>query len=139
MGETGQSWQRRFEALPEQAAAARRWTRARVELHDAEQIVGELFIALLGTVPDAITLTLSTAGTRVRITATGPVELPVSRTHGPGRHIVRALSRVSGITPDGRGLWAQLTTEGAKASEDSSSTGARRRRTAPRRRGDVRA
>ena len=108
MHAAGQSWQRTFKALPEEARAARRWVRARVEHQDAEQIAAEMFAAVLGSGPDLITMTVSTAGSRVRLTAVGPEDLPVLQTHGPGRRIIAALSAHSGVTTDGCGLWAQL-------------------------------
>lgn len=111
MPETGQSWQRTFKGLPDQARAARKWARGRVEHGDVEQVIGELFAAVLGAGPDLITVTVSTAETRVRLTAVGPDDLPARHTHGPGRRIVAALSVRSGVTADGCGLWAQLTTE----------------------------
>ncbi|MFH8530445.1 hypothetical protein ACH4GE_18745 [Streptomyces tendae] len=112
MPETGQSWQRTFKGLPDQARAARKWGRERVEHADVEQVLGELFAAVLGSAPDLITVTVSTAGDRLRLTAVGPEDLPARHTHGPGRRIIAALSARSGVTPDGCGLWAQLTTEG---------------------------
>lgn len=112
MAESGQSWQRTFKGLPDQGRAARRWARDRVGTNtDVEQVLGELFAAVLGAGPDLITVTVSTAGTRVRLTAVGPEDLPARQTHGPGRRIVAALSTRSGVTADGCGLWAQLTTE----------------------------
>ncbi|MFD7994560.1 hypothetical protein [Streptomyces mexicanus] len=111
----GQSWQRTFKGLPEQARAARKWARARVGPapveQDVEQVAGELFAAVLGSGPDVITVTVSTAGDRVRLIATGPEELPARHTHGPGRAVITGLSNLSGVTPDGRGLWAQLRAE----------------------------
>ncbi|MGC0427598.1 hypothetical protein RKD32_003953 [Streptomyces sp. SAI-195] len=111
MPETGQSWQRTFKGLPDQARAARKWARARVEHVDVEQVLAELFAAVLGSGPDLITVTVSTAGDRVRLTAVGPEDLPARLTHGPGHRIIAALSVRSGVTADGCGLWAQLTTE----------------------------
>lgn len=111
MAETGQSWQRTFKALPEQARVVRRWVGARITHEDAPLVAHELFIALLATEPADVEMTLSTAGARVRITATGPIELPLRITHGPGHPIIAGLSVSSGITPDALGLWAQLTKE----------------------------
>jgi hypothetical protein len=111
MADSGQSWQRIFKGLPEQARAVRQWTRARVEHVDAEQVANELFVAVLGGAPLEVELTLSTADTRLRITARGPAELALRHTYGPGRRIISALAALSGETPDGRGLWAQLTKE----------------------------
>lgn len=106
--DTGQSWQRSFKALPIEAQRARRWARARVDHADVEQVIGELFVAVLGSGPDLITVTVSTGGDRVRLTATGPEDLLARDTHGPGRRIVDGLSARSGVTPDGCGLWAQI-------------------------------
>jgi hypothetical protein len=107
----GQSWQRAFKGLPDEARAVRQWTRGRLAHPDSEQVANELFTAILGSRPDVITVTLSTAGRRLRITATGPAELPARLTHGPGRQIIRALSALSGVTPDSRGMWALLVEE----------------------------
>lgn len=109
----GQSWQRAFKGLPEEARAVRQWTRGHLAHPAAEQVVNELFVAVLGTRPDIVTVVLSTADTRARITATGPTELPVRHTHGPGRRIITALSALSGVTPDHCGLWALLPKESA--------------------------
>ncbi|WP_053913647.1 hypothetical protein [Streptomyces sp. TP-A0875] len=111
MAESGQSWQRTFKGLPDQAGSARRWVRGCVDHVDAEQVVGELFGAVLGAGPDLITVTVSTAGDRIRLTAVGSEDLPARHTHGPGRRIIDALSDRCGVTTDGCGLWSQLTTE----------------------------
>jgi hypothetical protein len=108
MRATGQSWQRTFKALPVEARAARRWVRARVEHPDSEQVAAELFAAVLGSGPDLITVTASTAGDRVRLAVVGPEDLPALHTNGPGRQIIDSLSAQSGVTPDGCGLWALL-------------------------------
>ncbi|MCW5252255.1 hypothetical protein [Streptomyces sp. SHP 1-2] len=107
----GQSWQRAFKGLPQQAGTARRWAGSRAGHADAEQVLGELFAAVLSAGPDLVTVTVSTAGSRVRITVTGSERLPARLPSGLGRTIVAALSARSGTTPDGCGLWAQLTTE----------------------------
>ncbi|MGW0134814.1 hypothetical protein [Streptomyces sp. NPDC003299] len=106
--DAGSSWQKTFKALPEQARAARRWARGHVDRSDVEQVVAELFVAVLGSGPDMVTVTVSTAGSRVRLTATGPEDLAARHTHGPGRTIIDGLSARSGVTPDGCGLWALL-------------------------------
>lgn len=108
---SGQSWQRTFKGLPEQGAAVRLWVRARVDHVDAALVTHELFIAVLATSPAAIDLTLSTAGPRVRISATGPAELPLRHAYGPGHAIISGLSTLCGIASDARGLWALLTKE----------------------------
>lgn len=107
-GQSGQSWQRAFKGLPEEARSVRQWTAARAEHPSAAQVAHELFVAVLGAAPDLVELTLSTAGERVRITATGPDPLPLRHTHGPGRRIITGMSALSGTTSDARGLWAQL-------------------------------
>ncbi|MHC3391282.1 hypothetical protein ACLQ2E_17780 [Streptomyces lavendulocolor] len=111
MPETGQSWQQAFKALPEEAARVRAWAGGRVQHIDAPLVAHELFVAILGTRPDVIEMTVSTAGTRARITATGPTELTALHTHGPGLAIIAGLSRHSGVTTDACGLWAQLRVE----------------------------
>jgi hypothetical protein len=106
--DAGQSWQRTFKALPIEARAARRWVRTRADHPDAEQVAAELYVAVLGSGPDLITMTVSTAGNRIRLAAVGPEDLDTSHTHGPGRCIIDNLSAHSGITTDGCGLWALL-------------------------------
>ncbi|MFF8290412.1 hypothetical protein ACF068_14455 [Streptomyces sp. NPDC016309] len=108
MPETGQSWQQAFKALPEEAAQVRAWVGSRVQHIDAVVVAHELFVAILGTRPDVIEMTLSTAGARARITASGPAELHALHTHGPGLAIIAGLSRYSGVTTDTRGMWAQM-------------------------------
>lgn len=111
MVDRGQSWQRTFKGLTSQGRAVRQWTYARIDHPDAVQIAHELFVTVLNGSPDVIEMTLSTAGGRVRITALGPQELPVRHSHGPGRCIIAALSALCGTTPNGCGMWAQLTKE----------------------------
>lgn len=111
MVESGQSWQRTFKGLPEQTRAVRLWVRMRVDHVDAVLVTHELFIAVLATNPADIELTLSTAGPRVRISATGQTELDLRHAYGPGHPIIAALSTLTGITSDARGLWALLTKE----------------------------
>ncbi len=108
MPETGHSWCRAFEAVPASAPAVRRWTRDRTTRVDAPAIAHELFAAVLTTEPDAVEMTLSTAGARARITAHGARGPLVWLVDEPGRRIVAALSRQSGFTHDARGLWADL-------------------------------
>lgn len=104
----GRSWQRAIPAEPAQAAAVRAWAHERTGHPDAQQLAGELFIAVLVTMPQAVTMTVSTAGRRARITASGTRPLPLHALHGPGRRIIAHLSAVHGVTPDGAGIWAEL-------------------------------
>lgn len=110
MSESGHTWQRAFKARPAEAAAVRSWTSGRAMHLDAPLVAHELFVSVLGTQPDAIDMTISTAGRRIRITAEGPIELTPRHTHGPGWQIVSALSLRTGVTPDCCGLWALLRT-----------------------------
>lgn len=108
MPETGRTWQKPFKGLPREAWKVRRWTAARVDSPDAVLVAHELFVAVLGTRPDTVEMTLSTAGRRIRITATGPLPLALHHSHGPGSRIVAGLARITGRTPDARGVWAEL-------------------------------
>ena len=111
-GQSGQSWQRAFKGLPEEARAVRCWTSERVSHASAPQVAHEMFLVALACSPDSIEVTLSTAGARVRITVMGPCEIPLKYVYGPGRRIIYALSDgLSGTTNDGHGLWAQLAKE----------------------------
>ncbi|WP_307663268.1 hypothetical protein [Streptomyces sp. V1I1] len=107
-----------FKGHPAEAARVRQWTRGRLTHDDAPAIANELFIAILGSRterrPDVIEMTISTAGSRARISATGYRPLPVLQIHGPGALIVNQLSHSSGVSIDGSGLWAQLRPEVAK-------------------------
>jgi hypothetical protein len=108
MSETGATYRRPFKGLAIEAAEVRAWTRLRLRTHhpDAPQIANELFVAILASGADMVEMTLSTAGNRLRITATGPAPLPLRHSHGPGWRIVHGLSRTSGTTEDDCGLWA---------------------------------
>jgi len=108
MSETGTTYRRTFKGLPIEAAEVRAWTRTRTNHPDAQQITHELFVAILGSGADTIDITLSSAGRRLRITATGPQPLPLRHSHGPGWPIVAALSTSTGITTDEHGVWAQM-------------------------------
>ncbi|AKH83857.1 hypothetical protein AA958_18440 [Streptomyces sp. CNQ-509] len=111
-GQSGQSWQRTFKGLPEEARAVRCWTSDRISNANAPQVVHEMFLIALACLPDSIEVTLSTAGDRVRITVMGPCELRLKDVYGPGRRIIHALSDgLSGTTADGHGLWAQFVKE----------------------------
>ncbi|GAA2495978.1 hypothetical protein GCM10010393_30030 [Streptomyces gobitricini] len=104
----GYTWCKCFAGLPEQARAVRGWTALRIPHADAPLIAHQLFVAALGSRPDAVEMTLSTADRRVRITAAGPSVLSLLQCHGPGSVIVRSLSTASGVDPDGRAMWAEL-------------------------------
>jgi hypothetical protein len=75
------------------------------------ELAGELFIAVLATQPSKVTVTVSTAGNRARIAATGDQEMSRLTIHSPGGGIVRALATLHGTTPDDRGLWAEVNLE----------------------------
>lgn len=107
MSETGTTYRRSFKGLAIEAAEVRAWTKKRTDHPDAQQIAHELFVAILGSGADTIDITLSTAGNRLRITATGPQPLPLRHSHGPGWPIVAGLCTSTGITTDECGLWAQ--------------------------------
>lgn len=108
MSETGRTYRLTFKGHASEAAEVRAWTRKRTRHPDAPTVANELFVAILGAGADSIEMELSTAGDRLRITATGHESLPVRHSHGPGWRIVAGLSRTSGVTTDERGLWAQL-------------------------------
>jgi hypothetical protein len=107
----GQSWQRAFPAEASQARTARAWVSTRTGHEDAAQITGELFLAVLAVHPSKVQVTVSTAGTRSRITASGDRPLPLHCLHGAGRTIIRALATRQGTAVDGCGLWAELPWE----------------------------
>ncbi|CAM5553689.1 glutamine--fructose-6-phosphate transaminase (isomerizing) [Streptomyces californicus] len=71
------AYRRPFKGLAIEAAEVRAWTRLRTDHPDAPAVAHELFIAILASGADTIEVTLSTAGTRLRITATGPAPLPL--------------------------------------------------------------
>jgi hypothetical protein len=73
-------------------------------------VANELYVAVLGAGAPVIEMTLSTAGTRIRITALGQDPLSVLHSHGPGWQIVNGLCHLAGLTTDECGLWAQLGT-----------------------------
>lgn len=108
MSETGRTYGRAFKGHPSEAAEVRAWTAARATHPDVPTVANELFVAILGAGADTIEITLSTAGDRLRITATGPEPLPLRQSHGPGWRIINGLSRTNGVTTDEHGLWAQL-------------------------------
>lgn len=108
MPESGHTWQKAFKAVPIEAPHVRLWTAGRVKHPDAPLIANELFVSVLGSGADVVEMTLSTAGTRIRITARGPEQIPLLYSHGPGWLIVSGLTHHSGMTTDECGLWAQL-------------------------------
>lgn len=108
MLETGQSWRRAFKGAPIEASQVRAWTHTRTRDPDTAAVANELFIAILANGADHIDITISTAGPRTRITATGPDPLPLRHSHGPGWRLVAGLAHTTGVTPDDHGLWAQM-------------------------------
>jgi hypothetical protein len=58
-------------------------------------------------------MTLSTAGTPIRITGQGAGRLPLLCSHRPGWRLVSALAHLNGLTTDACGLWAQIGLHGA--------------------------
>ncbi|PNG21407.1 hypothetical protein [Streptomyces cahuitamycinicus] len=110
MPESGHTWQKAFKGEPIEAAHVRLWTAGRVKHPDAPLIANELYIAILGSGAPVVDMTLSTADSRIRITAEGPDPLPLIHSHGPGWQIVIALSALAGLTTDECGLWAQVGT-----------------------------
>ncbi|QJT04335.1 hypothetical protein G9272_31960 [Streptomyces asoensis] len=108
MPESGHTWRLNFKGHAADASAVRAWVRERVHHPDAPPVAHELFVALLGSGADIITLELSTAGPRLRITASGPAPLPARHSHGPGWRIIAGLSQQTGLTTDECGLWAQM-------------------------------
>ena len=109
--DAGPSWTLAFKGHPAGAAEVRAWTRRRVHHPDAPTVANELFVAILGAGADVVEMQLSTAGDRLKVTATGPQLLPLRHSHGPGWRIINGLSRTNGVTTDERGLWAQLAAE----------------------------
>ena len=108
MPESGHTWRKSFKGEPIEAPHVRLWTRGRVQHPDAPLLANELFVAVLSSGASAIEVTLSTAGSRIRITAHGPDPLEIIHSHGPGWRIVAGLAASSGLTTDERGVWALL-------------------------------
>lgn len=102
---------------PAEAAFVRAWTAEHADHPDAPAVTNELFVAILRAGADAIEVTLAGAGDRLRVTATGPAPLPLRHSHGPGWRIIEGLSRITGVTADEHGLWAQLDTEAGEPSD----------------------
>lgn len=107
----GTSWQRAFPAEALRAREARTWAAMHAVHPDARQVAGELFLAVLAGRPSLVQMTVSTAGPRRRITATGTWPLAMRDVRGAGRSIIAALSIAHGLTVDDRGVWAELTWE----------------------------
>ncbi|MFI5974822.1 hypothetical protein [Streptomyces sp. NPDC051452] len=108
MSESGQTWRREFKAHPAEARQVREWVDTRLGHPDAPQVANELFVSVLASGTETVRMTLSTAGSRARVTAAGSVELKLHHSHGPGFFIVHGLTTLSGLNTDGKGLWAQL-------------------------------
>jgi hypothetical protein len=108
-GTTGTSWQRAFPATAADARGARNWAAMHAVHPDARQVAGELFLAALSARPGIVQMTVSTAGPRRRITASGSWPLAMHGLRGPGQSIIRGLSTAYGLTVDECGLWADLT------------------------------
>ncbi|MFI6689052.1 hypothetical protein [Streptomyces sp. NPDC050485] len=106
MPESGHTWRKAFKGIPEEARNVRVWTAGRLGHPDAPLIANELFAAVLGARPDSIEMTLSTAGTRIRIAAHGFVPLSFLQIHGPGVILISQLANASGVSEDGQTLWA---------------------------------
>lgn len=110
MSESGHTWQLAFKGEAIEAAHVRRWATDRAPHPDAAAVAHELFVAVLSSGSPVVTMTLSTAGTRTRITAEGTDVLPMLSRRGPGHAIVTGLTARSGVTTTEQGLWAQLET-----------------------------
>ncbi|MFJ4987882.1 hypothetical protein ACIP9H_29275 [Streptomyces sp. NPDC088732] len=108
MPETGSSWTRAFPAQPAQAREARAWATSHLAHQDTAQLAGELFVCVLATTPSKVTMTISTAGTRARITASGDQQMTLISAYGPGSHILSGLALRRGVSPDEFGLWAEV-------------------------------
>ena len=107
----GTSWQQAFPADAVEARAARNWAAMHAVHPDARQVAGELFLAVLGSHSTRVRMTVSTAGPRRRITASGAWPLALRDLRGAGQNIIRGLSTAYGITPDDCGLWAEIPRE----------------------------
>jgi hypothetical protein len=110
MPESGHTWQKAFKGEAVEAAHVRLWVAGRMHHPDAPLIANELFVAVLGSGATAVEMTVSTAGSRIRIVATGPHPLPLTSSHGPGWAVVSGLAHSTGLSTDECGLWAQLGT-----------------------------
>jgi len=112
MDELGHTWTRRFAGRPEQAGSVRAWVRTLLvdtddnAVSDAVLVASELFTAAVLD-RDAVTMTVSTAGSRIRVYATSPTPLTVSHTYGPWRPLVEGLATAVGS--DEYTVWVDLT------------------------------
>lgn len=111
MPESGHTWRKAFTGLPEEARNVRVWAISHLGHPDVPLIAHELFAAVLGARPDSIEMTLSTAGTRIRIAAHSVKPLPFLQTHGPGAILIAQLANACGVAEDGQTLWALLGEE----------------------------
>lgn len=109
MSETGQSWLLEFQAHPAEASRVREWVRSHLEHPDAPQVANELFVSVLASGTQMVEMKLSTAGSRIQLTAAGSQELSALHSHGPGFLIIKGLSTQTGVITSGLGLWALLT------------------------------
>lgn len=104
----GTSYWRTFKGHPLEASAVRAWVRKKALHQDAPAVAHELFVAVLESGAEVIDVVLSTAGNRLRVRAVGSEKLSVRHSHGPGWRIVEGLSQKSGVTAEGRELWAEI-------------------------------
>lgn len=109
MSETGSSWQQELPATAEHAADARRWVDQHAKHPAATLLAAELYAAVLSTEPGVILMTVSTYGRRLRITAYGPRPITVAALSDLGGQILSALADRHGTSPDGCGLYAEIT------------------------------
>lgn len=105
MPESGHAWQRAFKGEPLEAAHVRLWTAGRVHHADAPLLAHELYVAVLSSGTPVIEMTLSTAGSRVRITALGQDPLPVLSAHGPAWRCGGGQRQCWCGRPDGGARW----------------------------------
>jgi hypothetical protein len=120
MSSTGHTWRMPFAGNAEQARSVRVWVLARVCEHAADEdlspgadqladvvlMAHELFVAVLATRPEKVTMTVSTDGPRVRIYATGPHPLPLRSRRGTG--LVQGLAVACGSQDEDRTVWAEI-------------------------------
>lgn len=99
MSKIGQSWRRTFESAPASAPAVRSWTRDRISHPDAPAVADELFLVVFATAAAAVEVTLSTAGTRARITAHGATRPLLRQADDAGHRMWPRCAPVSGPRP----------------------------------------
>jgi hypothetical protein len=123
--ETGHTWRALFPGRPDQARPVRRWVRSRLAEHaddtgltitaqhadDTELLASELFTAASAARPHAVQMTISTAGPRLRLTATAPEPLPSRARTRVAWRIVLGIAGAghAGVDHDERTLWAQIS------------------------------